>query len=172
MPTGLKASSSIVSIGFKVSESAANTFTQASIDLNLSPLDREVFVVLSIDLDATAPDAVVGINTATEGSLTTTSQTQVVNLGEANCLAVARMDIRSNAAFVAAPGAVFTRASNEAPSTRLDYIGIIATSDFHIQIEGQNNTASKFMSGKLYGYRAKASADIFAALVQSEVLSA
>ena len=43
MPAGLKQSSSVVSIGFSVSETAANTFTQSSVDLNLSPLDREVF---------------------------------------------------------------------------------------------------------------------------------
>jgi hypothetical protein len=172
MPKGLKSSSSVVSIGFSVTESAANTFTQSSVDLNLSPLDREVFVVLSIDLDPTAPDAVVGVNTATSASLTTTSQTDTVTLAEANCMAVGRLDIRSNAAFAAAPGAVFIRQSNEAPSTRLDFIGIIATSDFFVQVKGQNNTGAKVCTGKLYGYRATASADIFAALVQSEVLSA
>lgn len=51
MPTGLKQTSSVVNIGFGVSESGANTFTQDSVDLNLSPLDREVFVVLAINLD-------------------------------------------------------------------------------------------------------------------------
>ena len=38
MPTGLKATSSTVAIGFDVVESAANTFAQATVDLNLSPL--------------------------------------------------------------------------------------------------------------------------------------
>ena len=172
MPTGLKASSSVVAIGFNVDESAANTFTEGQVDLNLSPLDREVFVVLSVDMDPLAPDAIVGVTSATSASLTTTSQTDTVSLANSNCLAVARLDIRSNAAFAAAPGATFTRQSNEAPSTRLDYIGIIATNDFFIQVKGQGNTLTKGCSGKMYGYRAKASADIFAALVQSEVLSA
>ena len=172
MPTGLKSTSSVVAIGFNVTESAANTFTQSTVDLNLSPLDREVFVVLSVDLDPLAPDAIVGTNSATTASLTSTSQTGTATLADANCLAVARLDIRSNAAFVAAPGAAFTRQSNEAPSTRLDYIGIIATNDFFIQVAGQGNTLAKGCTGKMYGYRAKASADVFAALVQSEVLSA
>ena len=172
MPTGLKGTSSVVAIGFEVIESAANTFTQGQTDLNLSPLDREVFVVLSVDLDPTAPDAMVGLNTATTVSLTTTSQTAVQTLGNSNCLAVGRLDIRSNAAFVAAPGAPFSRQANEAPSTHLDYIGIIATNDFFVQIIGQNNAGNKSVTGKMYGYRAKASADVFAALVQSEVLSA
>ena len=172
MPTGLKSTSSVVSIGFEVEESGNNTFTEATVDLNLSPLDREVFVVLSVDMNPQAPDAIAGVSTATKASLTTTSQTAVQSLANANCLAVAGLDIRSNAAFVAAPGAAFTRQSNEAPSTRLDYIGIIATNDFFIQVKGTANTSTKTCSGKLYGYRAKASADVFAALVQSEVLSA
>ena len=57
MPAGLKQTSSVVAIGFSVDETAANTFTQGSVDLNLSPLDREVFVVLSINLDPFTPDA-------------------------------------------------------------------------------------------------------------------
>ena len=47
MPTGLKQTSSVVTVGFSVDETAANTFTEGVTDLNLSPLDREVFVVLA-----------------------------------------------------------------------------------------------------------------------------
>jgi hypothetical protein len=61
---------------------------------------------------------------------------------------------------------------SETPPATLEYIGIIATNDFFIQVRGANNTGIKGMDGKLYGYRAVASADIYAALVQSEVLSA
>ena len=172
MPKGLKATSSVVAIGFQVVESAANTFTEGTTDLNLDPLNREVFVVLSINLDPTAPDAIAGTNSATRASLTTTTQGAVQNLSNANCLANARLDIRSNAAFAAAPGAAFSRTSAEAPATQLEYIGIIATNDFFVQITGTNNNSAATVNGKLYGYRATASADIFAALVQSEVLSA
>ena len=170
MPAGLKASSSTVAIGFQVDESAANTFTQASVDLNLSPLDREVFVVQSINMDASPPDAVAGTNTITYGQLTTTSQTGVVTLANSNCLAVARLDIK--AAGFADAGVGFSRESSESPATGLEYIGIIATNDFFIAVKGTGNANDKGLSGKLYGYRAVASADIYAALVQSEVLSA
>ena len=168
MPTGLKASSSTVAIGFEVDESAANTFTQGSVDLNLSPLDREVFVVTAINMDPLAPDAVAGANSQVNASLTTTSQTGVVTLANANCLATANLDIRSNAAI----GVAFTRNGMETPPATLDYIGIIATNDFFVQVKGLGNTGAKAVYGKLYGYRAVASADIYAALVQSEVLSA
>lgn len=170
MVKGLKASSSTVAIGFKVDESAANTFTQTSVDLNLDPLNNEVFVVLAINLDGSSPDAVAGLNTAVNGSLTTTSQTGVVDLDNTNCLARRVQRIRA-AGFVDS-GIGFAEQALETPPSNLDYIGIIATNDFFLQIQGTNNTGAKTMAGKLYGYRARADASIYAALVQSEVLSA
>ena len=157
-------------IGFIASETVANTFAQTQVDLNLSPLDREVFVVLSINLDPSAPDCVAGVNTSTSGSLTSTSQTAVALLDNSNCLAHTKLDIRQDAASLAGVG--FTRGAGESPATGLDYIGIIATNDFFVQVKGANNTNTKAIAGKVYGYRARASADIYAALVQSEVLSA
>jgi hypothetical protein len=170
MPTGLKATSSVVPIGFVAVESAANTFSQAQVDLNLSPLDREVFVALSINLDPGAPDSVAGTNTSTTAALTSTSQTTMPDLSNANCLSQTKLSIRQNAGSV--DGVSFARDSIETPSTKLDYIGIIATNDFFVQVQGSNNTSAKQCAGKIYGYRARASADVFAALVQSEVLSA
>lgn len=170
MPTGLKQASTVVPIGFSVTETAANTFTQGSVDLNLSPLDREVFVVLSINLDPSAPDSVAGTSTAVTASLTTTSQTGTVSLAKANCLANSKLEIRQNAGSI--DGVSFSRGAGESPSTNLEYIGIIATNDFFIQVTGQSNVNAKICNGKLYGYRARATADIYAALVQSEVLSA
>jgi len=170
MPAGLKQSSSTVAIGFGVTEDAANTFKQGSVDLNLSPLDREVFVVTAINLDPLAPDAIAGGDTQTNASLTTTSQTEVATLANANCLATANLDIRAKG-FVDG-GVGFTRMGAESPPATLDYIGIIATNDFFVQLKGFSNTSVKSVFGKVYGYRAQASADIYAALVQSEVLSA
>jgi hypothetical protein len=168
MPTGLKATSSNIAIGFDVTEAAPNTFVQAQVDLNLSPLDREVFVVLAINLDGSSPDLISNTNTAVNGSLTTTSQTAVVDLDDSNCLARRVQRIRSDA--TSAVG--FTEQALETPASTLDYIGVIATNDFFIQLQGTNNVGTKSMAGKMYGYRARATADIYAALVQSEVLSA
>jgi len=168
MPAGLKQSSSVVPIGFSVTESAPNTFTQTQVDLNLSPLDREVFVVLAVNLDAGPPDLVAAQRTATKMRLTTTSQTAITNLQDANTLASLSQFIISDAASSVS----FTSQALETPPSTLEYIGIIATNDFFVQIEGTNNTAAHGGSGKIYGYRAVASADIYAALVQSEVLSA
>ena len=170
MPAGLKQSSSVVPIGFAVDETAPNTFTQASVDLNLSPLDREVFVVLAVNLDAQAPDVVAAATCRVRGALTTTSQTDMPLLSDSNCLSRITLEAVSDAAggLVAA----FQSQALETPPSTLQYIGIIATNDFFIQVKGSNNVNLKGLSGKLYGYRAVASADIYAALVQSEVLSA
>lgn len=170
MPTGLKQTSSVVSIGFSVLESAPNTFTQGSVDLNLSPLDREVFVVLAVNLDPFGPDAIAGVDTSTNTSLTTTSQTAITNLSNSNCIANSNLLIKA-AGFVDG-GVSFTTGSVETPPATLEYIGIIATNDFFVQVQGVGNANARGVSGKLYGYRAQANADIFSALVQSEVLSA
>ena len=168
MPTGLKQSSSVVSIGFSVDEGGANTFAQSQVDLNLSPLDREVFVVLAVNLNPYFPDNVAATQTQVATSLTTTSQTAVQELSNSNCLASAVLGIRNDG--VTAVG--FQELGLETPPATLEYIGIVATNDFFVQIQGTGNTGLKRVHGKLYGYRATASADIFAALVQSEVLSA
>ena len=57
MPKGLKQTSSLITIGARVTETGPNTFTQATVDLQLNPLDNEVFVVQAIDMDNAAPDA-------------------------------------------------------------------------------------------------------------------
>jgi hypothetical protein len=170
MPVGLKQASSVVSIGFRADESAANTFTQTSVDLNLSPLDREVFVVLAVNMDPFTPDSAAGADTKVESSLTTTSQTAITNLSNSNCLANANLFIK--AAGFADAGVAFASVGLETPPATLEYIGIIATNDFFVQVQGTGNAGAKGVTGKLYGYRAVASADIYAALVQSEVLSA
>lgn len=170
MPKGLKQTSSLITIGAVVEESAANTFTQAQIDLQLNPLDNEVFVVQSIDLNVSPPDFVSTKDTATRGSLSTTSRTTIGDLADSNVMAVSRDDIRVDPAG-AEGGVPFSRMSGETPSTALEYLGIIATNDFFLQVQGTFNNAVKFASCKVYGYRAKADAAIYAALVQSEMLS-
>lgn len=170
MPKGLKETSSTVAIGFSVSETAANTFTEASVDLNLDPLNNEVFVVQAVDMTLGAPDAIAATDTNMLASLTTTSQTAVATLANANCLAIAANQIRASG-FVDG-GVAFAQTPTESPGTILEYVGIIATNDFFVQVKGTNNAIAHSLSGKLYGYRARADASVYAALVQSEVLSA
>lgn len=169
MPKGLKQTSSLIVIGARVVESAPNTFTEGRIDLQLNPLDNEVFVVQAIDLEGALPDAIAATDTSTQGSLTATSQTALPFLSDTNCMAVNNVSIR--AAGYVDGGVGFETSSMNTPPTALEYLGIIATNDFFIQVQGANNAVAKSTTAKVYGYRARADASVYAALVQSEVLS-
>lgn len=168
MPRGLKESSGIVAISSRTVESAANTYTQEQIDLNLDPLNNEVFVVVAIDLNPSFPDMVDGDNTATQACLSVTSRTTMGFIEDNNVLASASTAIRNDSANAVG----FTQQSLETPPATLEYIGIIATNDMFLSIEGTKNAAAKTVGCRVWGYRAKADAAIYAALVQSEVLSA
>ena len=170
MPAGLKQASSVVNIGFTATEAAPGTMAQGQVDLNLSPLDREVFVVLAVNLDADFPDAIAATNTLVSAAVTTTSQTAMPTLQNSNCLSVVNQSFRG--AGLIDGGVGYTSQALETPPSTLEYIGIIATNDFFVQVQGVNCLGTKTVAGKMYGYRAVASADIYAALVQSEVLSA
>ena len=166
---GLKQTSQTIAIGFSVDESAANTFTQGSVDLNLDPLNNEVFVVSAINLDPFIASSVAGVDTRVQSSLTTTSKTAIASLADSNTLATSVNQIQA-AGFVDS-GVGFQQTSLDSPPATLDYLGIIATNDFFVQVQGAGNPVAKGVTGKLYGYRARADASIYAALVQSEVLS-
>jgi hypothetical protein len=166
----LKKTSDTVAISFGITESAANTFTQQQINLTLDPLNNEVFVVLAIDLDVAPPSGVPGTTTQSTMSLTTTSKTGVPNLSDSQLLARAQRQII--AAGFADYGAPFSHTSPETPVGELEYIGIIATNNVFVQIGGVANTGPLSGNGRMWGYRARADASTYGALVQSEVLSA
>lgn len=166
----LKTTSEIIQVSFSITESAANTFTQAQVDLQLNPLDQEVALIYAIDLDPTAPDNVAGVNSSTAMSLSSTSLTGFGNLSTNTVLANTVLDIRQDAGSVT--GVPFQRTSLDTPVSGVPYIGIISTSNFFVQLVGSNNAAAKFGTGRVWMARAKADAATYAALVQSEVLSA
>ena len=166
----LKRSSEIIKVGFQITESAANTFTQTEVDLQLNPLDQEVFVVVAADLDPSAPFCVSGTNTQTAMSVSSTSQTGFTNINNSNGIANAVLDIRQDGGSL--DGVAFARSSLDSPVAALDYIAIISTSQFFVQIQGVGNPSVRNGFGALWGYRARADAATYAALVQSEVLSA
>jgi hypothetical protein len=171
MPKGLKETSSLIVIGARVSDATApGTFQQLRVDLQLNPLDNEVFVVQAIDIDCAPPEAIAGTDTAVNASVTTTSQTALAGLQNTNTLARKELAIRA-AGFVDG-GVGFETSSLETPPTALEYLGIISTNDFFIQLESTGNVGTRAASVKMYGYRARADSSVYAALVQSEVLSA
>ena len=169
MPKGLKETSGLITIGSTVTESAANTFTQAEVDLQLDPLNNEVFIVYALDLNVTPPDAIAATNTITRGSVSSTSRTTIGGIADTNVMGEAA-DFIQAAGFVDG-GVAFSRMSGETPTGDLPYLGIIATNQFFLQVEGTNNAAPKVLQAKIFGARARADASIYSALVQSELLS-
>ena len=170
MPKGLKPTSSTIIISGETTETAANTFVQSTVDLALNVLDREVFVVTAIDVNPNPPDAVAATDTRTAASVSNTSRSNVGNIGSSNVLGVGKRYIQ--AAGMVDAGIGFEEMAPETPQGDMDYIGIIATNDFYVQLQGNNNTAAKTVYWRLWGYRAVADASTFAALTQSELLSA
>jgi hypothetical protein len=167
---GFKKTSDTIAISFGVSETAPNTFIEEEVSLQLDVLNNEIFVVLACDLDLTEPDAIAATNTITRGSLTTTTVNGVAGLQDTNCVATAKESIRASG-FVDG-GVSFSRAANQSYTGDVDYISLIATNNFFVQVEGVNNGTAKSLTGRIWGYRARADASTYAALVQSEVLSA
>ncbi len=167
---GFKKTSDLIAVSFDISESAPNTYTQEEIALQLDVLNNEIFVVLAVDLNCAPPDAQAGVDSSTSAQVSSTTQANISNLGSTNILAVTERTIRA-AGFVDS-GVGFSHFSGETPTAMLDYIGLIATNNFFFGIKGVANLAGKTASGRVWGYRARADASTYAALVQSEVLSA
>ena len=168
MPRGIKETSGIIVVSAEVTETAANTFTSTQVDLNLDPLNNEVAVVYAIDLDLQEGDMVDGANTVLRGSLSTTQRTGVGDLSESNVMATERIVIQNDGT-----NCIVTTFSSGAaqPATTLDYLGIIATPDFFLNINGTGQGSAKSMFAKIYLKRARADSAVYAALVQSELLS-
>ena len=169
MPKGLKETSSLIAIGASVTESAAGTFTSAKVDMQLNPLDNEVFVVYAVDIDLEAPELIANSATLTRASISTTERTSVGGIENSNVLAASRIETQDNGGTSAVTNEY---KSDSTPATQLEYLGIIATNDFYLNVLGSaGHAAAKTMSARVYGVRARADASVYAALVQSEVLS-
>lgn len=169
---GLTQTSGIITVSASVQETAANTFTQQQIDLSLDALNQEVFIVIAVDLNPQFPDAITSTNTATQAAVSTTTRTTLGFIEDTNVLASNSTAIRA-AGFGPGDGGIgFTQTSLETPPSNLEYIGIIATSNVFLAVQGSGNLAAKGVGMRMWGYRARASGSIYAALIQSEVLSA
>jgi len=165
----LKRTSEPFIISTQINESAANTFTEAEVAVNLNPLDQEVLLILAVDIDTFVPDVVTGLNTRQTVSVCTSSQTAVQGISSSACIASNSIDIKTDGV----DHVVVDRLLASGPtSTLIDYIGILATNNFFLQTEGVNNTSAKGGNVRMWAVRAKADSATYAALVNSELLSA
>lgn len=167
----MKKTSSTITISSEVVESAANTFTTSKVDLQLNPLDNEVFVVTGVNLDPDAPDSVANTSTTVDTSVSTVERTTVGDISKSNVMASARTQIITNAGMTPDGGIPFVREDPLTVPPGEQYLAIIATNDFYLNIVGTGNGNAKAARCRVYGYRARADANTYAALVQSELLS-
>ena len=172
-PKGLKTTSSPLQISASVSESALNTFSTEEIPLTLNVLDNEVFVVTQINLDVQAPSApgTPGNSASVSASLSTTARTSVGSIANANVLGASERIILSSATHSLVG---FDREDPLFSAISEDYLGIVATNNMFLNIQANGSAIGQLKNCRVrvYGYRASASASVYAALVQSELLSA
>jgi len=171
MTKGISVTSAIITISGNTLEQVASTMEEEKVPLSLDILNREVLLVYAIDLNSQGPDAIAGIDTHVSASLSSTTRTTVGTIANTNVLGAGLKSIRA-AGFVDG-GVGFQDVSPETPTANaLDYIGIISTNDFFVQVQGANNLVPKGVDWRMWCARARVTADIYAALVQGEALSA
>jgi hypothetical protein len=171
MTKGITVTSAIMTISGRTEETVAGTMAEEQVSLSLDILSREVLLIYAIDMNPDEPDTVAGANSFTEASLSSTSRATLGTIANTNVLGAASKAIRG-AGYVDG-GVSFQDVSPETPtSSSLDYIGIVSTNDFFVQVKGFQNTGTKGVNWRVWSVRAKVTADIYAALVQSEALSA
>jgi len=178
-PKGLKTTSSPLQISALVEEAGVNTFTVEEIPLTLNVLDNEVFVVTQINIDVESPDLLFSgaapgtSNRQTLASLSTTNRTTVGGISDANVVASASRQIISTVDVTPMVSSIaFDREDPQFAAISEDYLAIVATNNMFLNIQGIDNVLSKSARVRVYGYRASASSSVYAALVQSELLSA
>lgn len=177
----LNPTSSPISVSQFVEQGTANAFEVFPVDLQLNALDQEVFVVTGVKIDFVGGmPAFVGTVSALpecQVAVTTTRPTTMPNLGNSNCIAFSQLSgyVGTDAGGIVQGATMIEQSSTDTPPANMDYIGIIATSDFFISIDsnawGAPAGSTQDVAVRVYGYRAKADASTYAALVQSEVLS-
>lgn len=168
MPKGLKQTSDIIAVSTGITESAANTFTTSTIELALSPLDNQVFVIVKVDADLSTPNMVAGQRTGVDVTLSNRARTSVGSLSNHDVVAVFRKMVDTAPAFTTSINSI-----DEAPDEvahGMDYLAVIFTNDMFINIIGANNTAASNANLRIWGYRAQASSSVYAAGVAAELL--
>lgn len=178
-PKGLKTTSSPIQISSEVVESGLNTLTTEEIPLTLNVLDNEVFVVTQINIDVEAPDLLFsgvapgGTRRMTTATLSTTERTTIGSIADSNVIGAAQRQIITTVdATPLVASVAFDREDPQFAAISEDYLAIVATNNMFLNIESFDNLNVKTARVRVYGYRASASAAVYASLVQSELLSA
>jgi len=168
MVKGIKQTSDIVAISTSVTESAANTLTSHTIELALSPLDNQVFVVTKIDMDISNPDLLPGTECRNHVTVSSRARTTIGSLADNDVIALSRKTVEGAAAL--STSIAFSEEAPQQGSPGMDYLYIVFTNDIFLNILGTLNAGVMTTQARIWGYRATASSSVYAAGVQAELL--
>ena len=168
MPKGINQTSALIAISTSITESAANTFSFDTVDLQLSPLDNQIFVITKVDADLQTPSLVAGTRASLDVTLSTVQRTNTGSLADNNVVAVFRKFVEGAAGLTTSINSIDESPDQSAPG--MDYLAIVFTSDLFLNIAGANNTAALTGNARIWGYVATATSSVYAAGVQQELL--
>ncbi len=164
----LKQITDLVNIGGAVTESAANTYTEAIVNINLSPVDRQVFVITDVQFTSFEPDPILATVTEVQVQLSKTPQTGLIGANNPDLVSRTQKIVYGGAAEFSAFETDF-RHQSASTGGRNDYLMILATEDAHLAVVGVNNAGVKQAQCRITGYFATADAATYNSLVLSEL---
>ena len=165
-----KRSSELLNIGGSI-DLVDGTPASVTINLPLSTLDREVFVVTDVQMDTErifAP-AAPGVNIITY-SVNKTKES-VLSIADSNCISTGGVNIEHTAGGQMVIQQ-FRTPDESSTGVSADYLTVVATPNFELAgsyATTAGGTANKSVFVRLTGFRAVASADLYAALVTEEL---
>jgi len=156
-----------VSIGAAIEASAPNTYTEATIQIPLSAVDRQGFVIQEVLIMSQEPIPIAGLVTSVDIRVTKTSQTGSIQVD--NPMLIGSQQKRNY--FLGTSTDLFESdlAIQSSSHGQDDYITILATSDAFISIVGTNNAFNETASVRLVGYFAELGSNEYNALVLDEL---
>ena len=162
---GFKYTSDTFQISASVQETAANTLTTATINLNLDSLSREILVVQYVDIDLSTPDSVAGVKTQMNTSLND-ANVGVAGLSNSQVIAVANNTIIHDGATAVSFSNAEPRYAQMADDVPLF---VSATDDLFLSVQGVGNAAALGLAQvRIFARRARADSDTYAAILTSQ----
>lgn len=164
-----KRTSELLNIGGTI-DLVDGTPSSATINLPLSTLDREVFVVTDVQMDSEALIAQAAPGFATMIASVNKTKTDFIKINDPNCVASLSRQLQTTALGETYQQSRFPDESSTGVAS--DYLTVIATPNF--VLAGSFSTtaggaSNKALHVRVTGFRAVATSDLYAALVTEEL---
>jgi len=163
-----KYTSDTFQISANTTESAVNTLTTTTINMNLDSLSREILVIQYVDMDfPTPPDLVAGVTSTFRASLNN-ADVGAVGLSDNQAIAVSAQNIIGAAGLTSAVSFQNTEPANGMQAADIPLF-VSATDDLFLSVKGTGNIAALAqIQCRIFARRARADADTYAAILTSQ----